>query len=78
MGKHNALSRKRLNRKVVLTLKIGDNKMSYMKEQFNEYLEDDFSDDDFRFYVEMKQQQMDEDREYIREMLCNFNIEENE
>ena len=52
--------------------------MSYMKEQFNEYLEDDFSDDDFRFYVEMKQQQMDEDREYIREMLCNFNIEENE
>ena len=51
--------------------------MSYMKEQFNEYLEDDFSDEDFRFYVEMKYQQMEEEQEYIRDMLCRFDIEEN-
>jgi hypothetical protein len=51
--------------------------MSYIKNYFfNEYLEDDFSDDDFQFYVEMKQQQMEEEREYICEMLCNFDIEQ--
>lgn len=51
--------------------------MSYIKQQFdNEYLEDDFTDDDFQFYVEMKHQQMKEEQEYILDMLCKYNLEQ--
>jgi len=52
--------------------------MSYTKNYFfNEYLDEDFSDDEFQQYIEMKQQQMEEEQNYIREILCRFDVEEN-
>ena len=50
--------------------------MSYTKNYFfNEYLEDDFSDDEFQQYIEMKQQQMEEEKERILDMLNTFDIQ---
>ena len=49
--------------------------MSYTKNYFfNEYLEDDFSDEEFQQYIEMKQQQMEDEKEYILDMLNTFDI----